>query len=241
MLRKPSRRLLIGGGILLLIVIVLQATLRVSVQDIEDAVAAAGVFGPIVYSIVLFLGLSVPFNPVSDVATVSVAALVFPPEVSIAATFVAQTVSLTVNYVVARRYGNVGLRLITGRGEVAIVNRLSERMSYRTILVTRFMLPLTAIGIDIISYLAGMRRLRFVPFMVVSIVPWTLISIVYFYSTSYLKDRSLLLFFLPLVLLTLGPPLLVYLWRRFGLGRFLPLSFLRDSASTVLRRISRRG
>ena len=214
----PSRRLLIGGGILLLVIVILQATFRVTVQDIEDAVAAAGVYGPIAYAAVLFLGLTVPFNPVSDVATVNVAALVFEPEVSIAATFAAHTAALTVNYYVARHYGNVGLRLITGRGEIDVVTRLSERMGYRTVLFTRFMLPLTAIGIDVVSYLAGMRRMRFVPFYIVSVVPWTLFSVVYFVSTAYLKDRSLVLFFAPAALLILGPPALVVLWRRFRRG-----------------------
>ena len=214
MLRMPSRRLLLGGGIFLIVVIVLQATFRVSVQDIEDAVSAAGVYGPIAYAAVLFLGLSVPFNPVSDVATVDVAALVFEPEIAILATFVAHTLALTTNFVVAKRWGHVGIRLITGRGEVAIVDRLSERMGYRTVFLTRFMLPLTAIGIDIVSYLAGMRRLRFVPFYIASIIPWTLISVVYFYSTAYLKDQSLVLFLLPGALLILGPPTLLVLWRR---------------------------
>jgi uncharacterized membrane protein YdjX (TVP38/TMEM64 family) len=219
LLRKPSRRLLIGGGLLLIVVIGLQATVRVSVQDIEDAVARAGVLGPVAYAIVLFLGLSVPFNPVSDVATVNVAALVFEPGVSVAATFAAHTAALTVNFWVAKRYGHVGLRLITGRGEIAIVNRLSDQMSYRTVFVTRFMLPLTAIGIDIVSYLAGMRQLRFVPFFVASIVPWTILSVVYFYSTSYLKDRSLILFFVPAAALIFGPPTIAFAWRRLRGGQ----------------------
>lgn len=214
MLRMPSRRLLVGGGLLLIIIVILQSTVRVSVQDIEDAVAEAGVFGPIAYTILLSLGLSVPFNPVSDAATVSVAALVFSPEVSIAATFVAHSVSLIVNFMVAKRYGHVGIRLITGRGEIGIVNRLSDRMSYRTVFLTRFMLPLTAIGIDVVSYLAGMRGLRLAPFYIASIIPWTIISVVYFYSTSYLKDRSLVLFFVPAVALIFGPPALLFLWRR---------------------------
>lgn len=219
----PSRRLLIGGGLLLIVVVILQSTVRISLEDIEDAVAAAGVFGPIAYAVVLFLGLSVPFNPVSDVATVNVAALVFEPEVSVAATFVAHTVALTVNFILAKRYGHVGIRLITGRGEVGVVNRLSDRMSYRTVFVTRFMLPLTAIGIDIVSYLAGMRGLRFVPFYIASIIPWTVISVVYFYSTAYLKDRSLILFFVPAALLILGPPALLVLWRRIRGDRSAPV------------------
>ena len=215
----PSRRLLVGGGLLLIIIVILQSTVRVSVQDIEDAVAEAGVFGPIVYTILLSLGLSVPFNPVSDAAIISVAALVFSPEVSIAATFVAHSASLIVNFMVAKRYGHVGIRLITGRGEIGIVNRLSDRMSYRTVFLTRFMLPLTAIGIDVVSYLAGMRGLRLVPFYVASIIPWTIISVVYFYSASYLKDGSLVLFFVPAVTLFFGPPALLFLWRRIRGGR----------------------
>lgn len=209
----PSRRLLIGGTSLLLVVIVLQFTVRFSVDDIERAVDRAGVFGPIAYAVVLFLGLSVPFNPVSDIATVNVAALFFDPVVSVIATFFAHSAALTVNFFVAKRYGHVGLRLLTGRGEIAIVDRLSARMSYRTVFVTRFMLPLTGIGIDIVSYLAGMRGLRFIPFYVASILPWSLISVVYFFSTAYLKDRSLFLFFLPAALLLLGPPILLYGWR----------------------------
>lgn len=210
----PSRRLLIGGSLLLVVVVILQLTVRVSLEDLENAVEAAGIFGPIAYAVVLFLGLSVPFNPVSDLATVNVAALVFSPEVSIAATFVAHSVALVVNFVVAKRYGHVGIRLITGRGEIAIVTRLSDKMGYRTVFLTRFMLPLTGIGIDIVTYLAAMRGLRFVPFYLVSIVPWTVISLVFFYSTAFLKDQSVVLFLLPAALLLLGPPVLLFGWRR---------------------------
>lgn len=213
--RMPSRRLIIGACLLIVVIVILQSTVRISVQDIENTVAEAGVFGPIAYAIVLFLGISVPFNPVSDVATVNVAALVFTPETSVAATFAAHSVALIVNFAIAKRYGHAGIRLLTGRNEVAIVNRLSDKMGYRTVFLTRFMLPITAIGIDVVSYLAGIKQLRFVPFYIASIVPWTLISIVYFYSTSHLKERSLVLFFIPAALLILGPPTILFLWRRF--------------------------
>lgn len=211
----PPKRLIVIAALLLVVVVVAQATLRVSFDDIQDAVDRAGVLAPIVYAIVLFLGLSVPFNPVSDVATVNVAALVFEPEVAIAATIVAQSASLTVNYVVARRYGHVLLRLATGRGRIDVVTRLEQQISYRTVFLTRFLLPLTAIGVDFISYLAGMRRLGFISFFVASIVPWIILDLVYFYSTSYLKDRSILLFFVPAVALIFGPGALLFAWRRW--------------------------
>jgi uncharacterized membrane protein YdjX (TVP38/TMEM64 family) len=224
-LRRPPRRLIVVGAVLLVVVVALQATLRVSFEDVENAVDSAGVFAPIAYAVVLFLGLSVPFNPVSDVATVNAAALLFEPEVAVAATFVAHTVALTVNYLVAQRYGHVLLRLATGRGRSDLVDRLEQQISYRTVFVTRFMLPLTAIGIDIVSYLAGMRRLGFWSFFIVSIIPWTILSVVYFYSTAYLRDRSFILFFAPAVALVFGPSAVVVGWRRWrARGRPAPVA-----------------
>jgi len=211
----PPKRLIVVGAVLLVVIVIAQTQLRVSLDDIQSAVDRAGVLAPIAYAVVLFLGLSVPFNPVSDVATVNVAALVFEPEVAIVATIAAQSVSLTVNYFIARRFGHVLLRLATGRGRIDVVTRLEQQISYRTVFLTRFLLPLTAIGVDFISYLAGMRRLGFWSFFVASIVPWILLDLVYFYSTAYLKDRSLLLFFVPAVALIFGPGALVLAWRRW--------------------------
>ena len=83
----------------------------------------------------------------------------------------------------------------------------------------RFVLPLTAIGIDFVSYFSGMRRLGFARFYVASIVPWSAFSVVYFYSTAYLRDRSLLLFLVPALVLILGPSLIALLGRHLRRAR----------------------
>ena len=220
---KVDRRTALRLGALALVIVVVsllaQRYLDLSQDSIERAVDRAGVFGPAAYAVVLFLGISVPFNPVSDLATVSVAALVFEPRVSIAATFVAQTAALIVNYTVARRFGSRVVRLLAGQRASEVVARVGDRLDARRVFAIRFLLPLTAIGIDVISYLSGLRRLNFARFYVASIIPWTIIGAAFFYSTSVLREQSLVLFFLPAALLILVPVIVVVGRNRYNAYR----------------------
>jgi uncharacterized membrane protein YdjX (TVP38/TMEM64 family) len=218
-----SRRTALRLGVLIVVILVVSLVAQRYVdfdrEDIEEAVDAAGMLAPGLYAIVLFLGLSVPFNPISDLATVSVAALVFEPHVSVAATFVAHTAALVVNYTVARRFGSRVVRLLAGRRASEVVARVGDRLDARRVFVIRFLLPLTAIGIDVVSYLSGLRRLDFARFYVASIVPWTLISVIFFYSTSFLREQSLVLFFLPVAVLVLVPVLILVGRNRYSAYR----------------------
>lgn len=211
--RHVPRRLIVLGIALLVLVIVLQQTIDFSFEEFEQTVHDAGIFGPIVYAIVLFLGLTIPFNPVSDLATVNIAALLFQPEISVAATVLAQSASLIVNYWFARHLGDRTLRLLSGERAATFVERFGGRMTYGSVFTLRFALPLTGIGIDVVTFLAALGRLGFFRFYIVSIIPWLLIDIVYFYSTSYLRDQSFILFFLPAAILLIAPSAFL-LWRR---------------------------
>lgn len=213
LVRRISRRLVLFAIALGVLFVILQQTIDFSFDEIEETVDSAGIFGPLVYALVLFLGLSVPFNPVSDLATVNVAALLFEPKVSVGATFLAHSAALSVNYLVARRFGDRTLRLLSGERAAAFVERFGERMTYGSVFTLRFALPLTGIGIDVVTYLAAIGRLKFARFYIVSIIPWTLVSVVYFYSTSFLRDQSIVLFFLPAIVLVIAPTAFL-LWRR---------------------------
>jgi len=194
--------------------LVAERVFDISVRDIEDAIDGVGVLAPVIYAFVLFLGLSVPLNPVSDLATVNVAALVFPPTVSIPATFVAHSMALMVNYAVGRRYGAQLLQRIASQRGARAIEALGQDFSYRALFLMRFALPLTAIGIDFISYFSGMKRLHFGRFYVLSMLPWTVLSVVFFTSTSIFKDESLVLFFVPTAVLIIVPSLILFLRRR---------------------------
>ena len=132
--RHIPRRLIVLGIALLILVVVLQQTVNFSFADFERTVDDAGIFGPLVFTFVLFLGLTIPFNPVSDLATVNVAALLFEPEVSIAGTVAAQSASLVVNYWFARHFGDRTLRLLSGERAAAFVAHLTQtpRINGRT-------------------------------------------------------------------------------------------------------------
>jgi uncharacterized membrane protein YdjX (TVP38/TMEM64 family) len=206
------RRLIVLGIALLIFVVALQQTVIFSFAEFEQTVDNAGIFGPLIFTFVLFLGLTIPFNPVSDLATVNVAALLFEPEISIAGTVTAQSAALVVNYWFARHFGDRTLRLLSGERATAFVERFGGRMTYRTLFSLRFALPLTGIGVDVVTFLAALGRLGFIRFYFVSIIPWLIIDIIYYYSTSYLKGQSFILFFLPAVVLVTAPGAFL-LWR----------------------------
>ena len=182
-------------------------------DEIESIVNSVGFFAPLLYALVLFCGLVIPFNPISDLVTVNVAAFLFKPEVSILATFLAHTASLIVNYIVVRIFGEKITRFFAGKDASTFFEKYGDKITPKSIFYLRFLLPITAIGIDVVTYLAAMNRIRFSTFYFVSIIPWTLISIIYFYSTNFLKNESIMLFFIPAVLLILIPSTVV-LWRR---------------------------
>lgn len=204
------------GATALLLALLLRAIVGVSAADIERTVDGAGLLAPVVYALVLTLGLTVPFNPVSDLLTVSAAALLFDPPTAIAATFVAHSLAVTLNYLVGRRFGRAALRLLAGERAAALVDRLGEHLSYRNVFLVRFVLPLTGIGIDVVSYLAGMHRLGFARFFAASIVPWTLLSVLFFTSTAFFRERAPLFIFLPAAVLVLAPTVIVALRKRQG-------------------------
>lgn len=216
-IRHVPRRLFVLAIALGVVLLIIQQNVDLSLDRLQEIVDSAGILAPLAYALILFLGLSVPFNPVSDLATVNVAALLFEPEVSIAATFLAHTTSLAVNYWVARHLGDRTLRLLSGERAAAFVERFGDRMTYGSVFSLRFALPLTGIGIDIVTYLAALGRLGFIRFYIVSIIPWTIVSVIYFYSTNYLREQSFILFFVPAVILLVAPSAFL-LWRRHRNG-----------------------
>ncbi len=189
----------------LLFSFLLQRYFHVGLTQIQEFVTDAGVWAPLVYCLILFLGLSVPFNPISDSITVSIAALVFPPLVAILMTFIAHTAALTANYFVARTWGDDLLRRVLSKEELARIEKLGPRINPFWIFGFRFLLPLNAVGFDFISYAAGLSRMDFGRFYLASILPWTFLSIVFFTSSSLLRGINPALIFVPILLIIAIP------------------------------------
>lgn len=215
------QKITLGGlflvwAFLFALVVVFSNVFNVNFNEIKSIVNSFGIFAPLIYTLILFLGLSIPFNPVPDIATVNVAALLFTPEVSVPATFAAHSMALIVNYFIGRNCAKWILKKIIGKNEFSSVENLASKLNLRTIFGLRFILPFsTALGFDLISYVAGMEKIRFDKFFLASIIPWTILNIIYFHATDYFKSQSILLFFLPALLLVGAPALLLFVGKKF--------------------------
>ena len=192
----------------------LQKTFNVTVADLESVVSSFGIFAPFVYTVLLTLGLSVPMNPLPDYLLVNLAALSFSPQTAIVATFFAHSFALAINYFVARTFARGILKFLANAVELKNVEKLTRKIKIQVVFGMRFILPLTATGIDVVSYAAGFAKLPFYKFYIASIIPWSLISIIFFTATSAVKEQSMALFFIPGMVLLLASFSIFYLLKR---------------------------
>lgn len=211
---KPSLKIVALAALLVVGLLALNSTIDVDQDDLEGAIDRAGILGPTVYAVILTLGLTVPMNPVSDLLTVTVAAVVLDPKVAILTTFVVHAIAVTVNYMVGYRYGTRLMDRLLERRDIPLLRRVRDRITVRAVFILRLALPLTAIGIDWISYLAGAQRLRFSSYFVASMVPWTLMNVIYFSAAAMLRETSPFLVVVPALLLIMGASLLVFVLRQ---------------------------
>lgn len=187
---------------------ILGKVFHIGLPELEEIVSSLGIFAPIGYTLLLFLGLSVPFNPISDYLVVNLAAILLPVPVAIASTFVAHTLSLTLNYFIGRKFGWNFISKFTSEKEEKYLEDLVKKINPSQIFFLRFLLPLTAIGVDIVSYAAGISKISFGKFLLVSIIPWTILNILFFIFTKYAISKNALFFFIPGLVLILIPVLI---------------------------------
>lgn len=209
MIKKVFPKLLVATLVFLAIGLSLKIIFNVSLADIRGWVLQFGPLAPVAYSVLLFLGLAVPFNPISDFLVVNLAALLFPPSTAVVATFCAHVAALVTNYFVGRRFGMLLLEKYLRPKELIVAKKFMLYLRPRLIFALRFIVPLTSVGVDAVSYIAGSERLKFWKFFLVSIIPWTTINVIYFYSTSYFRQHSIGFFFLPALVLV-SVPLIIF-------------------------------
>ena len=192
----------------------LQKTFNFNLRDLEIVVSSFGIFAPVVYTVLLTLGLSVPMNPLPDYLLVNLAALSFSPHVAIVATFFAHSAAVIVNYYVAKSLGRGILKFLANAEGFNNVENLTKKMSVKVVFGMRWILPLTATGIDIVSYAAGLAKLPLFKFYIASIIPWTILSILFFTGTSAARHQSTSLFFIPGLVLVIASFSIFYLLKR---------------------------
>lgn len=183
----------------------------ITIEDVRSVITSFGLLAPIVYTVILIFGLTIPFNPISDFLVVNVAALIFHPIVSIVFTFIAHSIALIVNYNVGKRYGKGVVNKVFDKRNSLYIEKFVRKLTLRKLFILRFFLPTSnVVGVEILSYLSGYDGLPFKKFFLASIIPWTILNIAYFTATYFLREKSLSLYFLPAVIM-IGLPLALYI------------------------------
>lgn len=133
--------------------------------EIEEWIDEFGVWGPIVYIVVF--ALSMLFAPLPTAPMPLIAAAVFGPALGFLYTISATAIGSTICFWVARRLGRPTLRRLTSQAALDKIDQLGERLGIRLLIVLR-LFPIA--GVDYVSYAAGLTQMRFVSYIVISVL-----------------------------------------------------------------------
>jgi uncharacterized membrane protein YdjX (TVP38/TMEM64 family) len=213
------KKILIKLGAFMLLFYLLSFVLtryfNIGLDQIHEFVLSFGLLAPLVYSVILFLGLTVPLNPLSDFLVINLGVIAFSPYVAIIFTFFAHCAALTVNYFVGKKYGMRILEKIINEDNAVYLDKYMKELTIKRLFLIRFFVPIaTVFGGDILSYVSGIQKLPFLKFFLVSIIPWTILNTVYFTTSSYLLNVSIFLYFIPVIFIVGIPILAIYLIRK---------------------------
>jgi uncharacterized membrane protein YdjX (TVP38/TMEM64 family) len=124
-----------------------------------------GAWGPIIY--ILFFAASMVVAPIPTGPAPVAAAAAFGGLLGFAYTLVAGFIGATLCYWIARWWGRPILRRWMPAKLVDEIDRVTAYLGLRVLFVLR-LFPL--LGVDIISYAAGLTPIRYLPYIVISIV-----------------------------------------------------------------------
>ncbi len=144
---------------------------RVSPWDYDDFARWTddlGVWGPIAY--IGIFAASMVFAPLPTGPAPIAAATAFGGVLAFVYTLLAGILGASLCFVIARRWGRPVMERFLPDKLVNEIDRLSRQMGLRVLFLVR-LFPI--LGVDLISYAAGLTRLRFLPFVGVSVLAST--------------------------------------------------------------------
>ena len=134
-------------------------------DDFERWINELGAWGPIIY--ILFFAASMVVAPIPTGPAPVAAAAASGGVLGFVYTLVAGFIGATLCFWIARWWGRPTLRRLMPAKLVDEIDRVTAYLGLRVLFVLR-LFPL--LGVDIISYAAGLTPLRYLPYIVISIV-----------------------------------------------------------------------
>lgn len=135
-------------------------------EDAENLVRGAGIFGPIIYMILLIIGILVSPIPTSPLAIM--AGIIFGPLLGLIYTLIGATIGAVLAFLIARFLLRDFLKKHFGGNKFydKIKGKNNKNVAY-FVFVTRLM---PQISFDLVSYLAGITSLNIFTFAIVTFI-----------------------------------------------------------------------
>ncbi len=134
-------------------------------DDFERWIDDLGVWGPIVY--IAFFALSMVVAPIPTGPAPVAAAAAFGGVLGFFYTMIAGVIGAALCFWIARLWGRPLMRRFLPERVVDEIDRVTNYLGLRVLFVLR-LFPL--LGVDAVSYAAGLTPIRFVPYLAISIV-----------------------------------------------------------------------
>ena len=123
----------LGAFVLLFyaITFILTRVFNIGVDEIQLLIQSTGIFAPIVFGLLIFLGLTVPLNPISDFLVINIGVILFPPIVAIICTFIAHSLAISLNYFIGRKYGKKILDKVLTPESSKYLDKYLDKLPFR--------------------------------------------------------------------------------------------------------------
>jgi len=186
-------------------------------ESLTSFLERAGWYAPV--ALALVMALSVVLSPIPNVPIAAVLGLAYGAVAGTAIAVSGALLGAAVAFIIARHYGTGAIRAFTGR-RIHFCDGCSEQTLAILVLVARL---IPVVSFDVVSYGAGLSRMRFRSFVLCSffgMIPWT-----FFYTTvgATVLDRPLLAGVLGVLLaaVILSLPAVIKRYDLFGLRRIV--------------------
>ncbi|HUW24124.1 MAG TPA: VTT domain-containing protein [Patescibacteria group bacterium] len=158
---------------------------RIDSTAIANTVRKAGIFGPIVY--IILLGSTFVFAPVSGSPAIFAGYILFGKNFQILV-YLSAVLGMAVNFWIAKLWGRRLVIKLVGESNMDKVDEFTKEHGIKSLILLRLF---QGNLLDFISYGFGLTKMKFLPYILVSVVtPLPYLFIWQFYISNRIKDLS---------------------------------------------------
>jgi len=169
---------------ILLSLFVYLVSVIVPAEELHKVINNVGIFGPIVYILLMFLTYVVA--PLSGTPVTYAGYYAYGQKVIIY-NVIATYLSYFVNFYIARRWGRSIVKKLVGKDNMEKVDILTKNYGIATL---AFMRLFQGSVHDFVSFAAGLTNMKFVPYIVVSFIASIPATIIWYLLSFYTKTPA---------------------------------------------------